>query len=511
MDVVEVAQVSFMSRYSSAAAKLFWTISAVARTVLPWLVVLGVPLLVLIAYRGSHAYATDFRAFYNAGHDYLHGRSPYGSSSLANLTSQQNFVYPLPAAAAFAPLSLLPFSIAAALFIGASIVFLCAALWLTDVRDVRCYAAAMVGLPTLTGLLFGTLSPLLALLLAIVWRFRDRGRAATFALAALVLLKVFLWPLAILFLARRQWRVVAGAIAIGVTAVLVSAIPVGLAPLRDYPGLLRAVSNFEAPLSFSIFSAASSLGVGQIAATLVSSLVGGTLVVLGVRAGRRGDDSLAFRALVAAAFALSPIVWPHYLVLLFVPLALTRPRYSPMWLGLAWLGANGFALDRWQFAVTIAVIVVSALQTGLVRVPQLPRRLAETAAYMAVVVATVILFVIGAAARPVVAALRPPPGPASGASGSALLRFAGGASHTCIRVWTSGIPRGSYATLTGPLGDGISLAGLATDGRSDLCARVGARTARIFSQAVARNPALLTLAVIAPSGRVVLSGRPRKL
>ena len=35
---------------------------------------------------------------------------------------------------------------------------------------------------------------------------------------------------------------------------------------------------------------------------------------------------------LAAALAASPIVWMHYFLLLLVPLALIRPRLSPLWL-----------------------------------------------------------------------------------------------------------------------------------------------------------------------------------
>src|SRR5262249_5046609 len=35
---------------------------------------------------------------------------------------------------------------------------------------------------------------------------------------------------------------------------------------------------------------------------------------------------------IAAALAASPIVWVHYFLLLLVPLALTQPRLSALWL-----------------------------------------------------------------------------------------------------------------------------------------------------------------------------------
>ena len=50
------------------------------------------------------------------------------------------------------------------------------------------------------------------------------------------------------------------------------------------------------------------------------------------RLAREDRDRRALTASIAAALALSPIVWIHYLVLLLAPLSLARPRLSPLWL-----------------------------------------------------------------------------------------------------------------------------------------------------------------------------------
>jgi hypothetical protein len=46
----------------------------------------------------------------------------------------------------------------------------------------------------------------------------------------------------------------------------------------------------------------------------------------------RDRDVAALTLVLAAALAASPIVWVHYFLLLLVPLALTRPRLSLLWL-----------------------------------------------------------------------------------------------------------------------------------------------------------------------------------
>jgi hypothetical protein len=58
------------------------------------------------------------------------------------------------------------------------------------------------------------------------------------------------------------------------------------------------------------------------------------LACLGVAAwlvGRPDGDRRAFAVVVAACIIASPIVWPNYAALLFVPIAVTWPRLSAAW------------------------------------------------------------------------------------------------------------------------------------------------------------------------------------
>ena len=71
---------------------------------------------------------------------------------------------------------------------------------------------------------------------------------------------------------------------------------------------------------------------------------------------------------MAATLALSPIVWLHYLVLLLVPLAIMRPRFSAIWLlpVLLWVSPKpGYAEGVLTFAPAIvAVILLVAMLRG---------------------------------------------------------------------------------------------------------------------------------------------------
>ena len=44
-----------------------------------------------------------------------------------------------------------------------------------------------------------------------------------------------------------------------------------------------------------------------------------------------GADAWTFAAATGAALALTPIAWLHYFVLLYVPIAIVRPRLSWLW------------------------------------------------------------------------------------------------------------------------------------------------------------------------------------
>jgi hypothetical protein len=76
----------------------------------------------------------------------------------------------------------------------------------------------------------------------------------------------------------------------------------------------------------------------EAAATVLSLVVAAAFLAAAARIARgeprgsRKRDVATLTLVLAAALAASPIVWVHYFLLLLVPLALTRPRLSPLWL-----------------------------------------------------------------------------------------------------------------------------------------------------------------------------------
>jgi hypothetical protein len=469
----------------------------VASTVMQWL--------------PGRSYGWDFRAYYDGGQSYLHLHSPYVDPSLPNLVSQQNFVYPPPLAALFAPISLIPYPVAAVLFIVGSGVLLGVALRILGVRDWRCYGAVLLGIPVQQGLALGTLSPLLAVLLALVWRYRDRTAVAAPALALLVVSKLFLWPVAILFLVTRRFRTLAAAVGISLVAVVATSLPLGLTVFSDYPQLVDAVSRLEATSSISLYAFATSLGLSSVQSTVASFAVGGLLVVGAARAARR-DESRAFRILVVAALALSPIVWGHYLVVLVVPLALWKPRFSPVWLALSWVAGTGFLFGREAFfATTLFALILIPFQAGIVHLGSIQRafglsqlRAVPYAAAIAGLCIPAYAVALGTASSvPAVAALRPTSGSSNGA---VFVRLLTNRSRVCWRAWMHAVPPGSRAEIVSE--DPAAVVALAPLGRdgSVVCSPVLASDASRLLSAYRHGSARYTFIVTSRSGAVVLRG-----
>jgi hypothetical protein len=119
--------------------------------------------------------------------------------------------------------------------------------------------------------------------------------------------------------------------------------------------------------SYSPQSLVLALGAPTAVATVVVlavAVVGAALVVV---AGRSSDrDRKAFVAAIAVALVASPILWEHYLILLFIPMALAAPRLGRLWVAslLFWVSPDMKAFgSEWRILMTLtlgATIVVAA-------------------------------------------------------------------------------------------------------------------------------------------------------
>jgi len=260
------------------------------------------------------------------------------------------------------PFTLLPSEAAGVAFALFGLACMALALWLVGVRDWRVYGVVALWPSVLGDIRIAHLTPLLCLLAALVWRYRDRPWVSGIALGLAGGLKFLLWPLGIWLLATGRVRaaVVAAVVA---TASMLAVVP--FAPLHEYVDTLREVRNAFDQDGYSPFGILTQLGVSNAVAHLVTYAIGGALLVL---TWFRKSFPLA----IAAALVLSPIVWLDFYALAAIPLAITRPRLSWVWFlpVLAWgLPSSGIATDPlWgvmRLLVIFAVVLTAAAATGL--------------------------------------------------------------------------------------------------------------------------------------------------
>jgi alpha-1,2-mannosyltransferase len=278
----------------------------------------------------------DFRTFWQSGLDVLHGRSPYPLSLPTSATagSFRPFVYPAPAAAVMVPFALLPWPVAAILWVGLGFTALLGSLWLLEVRDWRVYGAVFVWPAVWSAIGNGSATLLLVFACAALWKFRSRPYVAGGLVALLVIFKLYLWPLAVWLLATRRIRATLLSAATTWVAVVGGWALIGFAGLAEYPRLLDRLTALVAGESYSPYAFARSLGAGTGGARLTMIALGAVLLVAVVAAGRRHErgDELAFMLAVAASLALTPIVWPHYFALLVVVVAIASRELDAGWL-----------------------------------------------------------------------------------------------------------------------------------------------------------------------------------
>jgi hypothetical protein len=286
---------------------------------------------------GFHTF--DFHTFWHSGRDLLHGRSPYPDSMplVAHQKTFRPFVYPAPAAVLIAPFALLPYAVADVVWWVIGVASIALALRLLGVRDWRCYGAAFASLPVFAALGNGSVSALLVLGTAALWRYRSRVWIAAAVLAGLVAAKLFLWPLGVWLLVTRRVRACLLSVVLAVAGAIAGWAVIGFAGMRDYPHLLDRLTALVAAESYSPYALFRSLGASPGLARLLMFGAGVLVLAAVVVVSRRPDgDRRAFTLALAAALVLSPIVWPHYLALLFVPIALAQPE-----IGLAWSAPIG--------------------------------------------------------------------------------------------------------------------------------------------------------------------------
>jgi hypothetical protein len=288
---------------------------------------------VTFGYLNSWPIGFDFRGtLWEPARALLDGAAIYPPPTREAIVLGNPAVYPPVFIIASVPLALLPVGAASWLWFCVLGVCVFVAMWILGVRDWRCFVLALTSPVTIHGLFYGNLTIVMVLLVAVAWRFRDHALIAGLALGTAVAAKLFVWPLLVWLLLTRRFRAAALALGTGALLVLGTWALIGFDGFREYPKLLRAVQDVYAERSISLSTVAGSFGAGVSLAVAVAACAGLLLLVISAWLARRRDgDRRAFALVVTACIVASPIVWPNYAALLFVPIAITWPRLAPAW------------------------------------------------------------------------------------------------------------------------------------------------------------------------------------
>ncbi len=325
---------------------------------------LGVPLLlcllpvivlILVARADipGHNLGVDFRGeLYPEARLVVHDHDPFPAPD-ADLSHGINRIFPVPAALLVSPFTLLSVNAATLLFCALLVIALAATLRLLGVTDWRVYGVVLLWAPTISALQTANLTIILALLVAVAWRFRERRFVPGVAIGLAIALKLFLWPLALLLLVQRRFAaaVVAGCLTLAGTLLVLPFVT-----LSDYVRLMQNMSDTFGPGSYDLNGLLIQSGVADAGnARLVAYAAG--LAVLALALARRSLGLTVFASLM-----LSPIVWLHYFVLLVVPISLRWPRLATAWfIPLLFWVCPGNAIHVRAHHILIALIVVATV------------------------------------------------------------------------------------------------------------------------------------------------------
>jgi len=285
----------------------------------------------------------DFLAYDGAVRHLLAGEPLYDTTATA--TGKLGlFLYPPSFALLLLPVALVPTELASSIWVYLVIVAAVAAIWVLPVSwTIRWVLTIAMGLsaPLVGAIAQGQVGPLLFLLLALAWRYLDRPGVVGAALALGMTIKI--QPVILVAWAIGTGRRRAAAIAIaGAAAVaLVATAFVGPGAWADLVSVLaRTNQPILTPNSVGIGRLAFEAGASETISTFLYAANIGLVAVAFVVAIRRASPVASFLVGAVASQMISPVIWEHYAVVLFLPVA--------------WLLSRG---RRWAILILVATSV----------------------------------------------------------------------------------------------------------------------------------------------------------
>lgn len=313
----------------------------------------------------SYTLGCDYLAYDAAARRWLVGGAPY-DLSITQTGSCGTYQYPPAFLLAIAPLTWLSPEAATWVWIGICVVCLFGAVALMPVPfEVRLVTLALAGTswPMMFAIKVGALGPLLLLVFVLAWRWLDRPLrlALSVGIGALVKLQPALLLLWMALTGR--WRAMLMTIGIGAVVLTAGFLLDGRSWLdfftvtRTLSGSALAVPANFAPASIAYFAGASE-GLAQ--AIGVAHTLG--VLILVVIASRRADGDASLLVTAVASQIVSPVMWDHYIVVLFLPIAwlLARRQY--------WVLAIGVALNAMFVLLVPPILYVVAMDAVMVAV-----------------------------------------------------------------------------------------------------------------------------------------------
>lgn len=287
--------------------------------------------LALVTVRGGNL-GFDFEAYARASQRILDG-APLYDLSVRVAGEAAAFFYPPAFALAFIPFAVLPHDVGlwqwTALAIGSIGVGVAILPVKPRVRWIV-LALCVIDWPILYSILLSQVGPLLFLLFAIGWRWRDNPVVLGLSIAAGALIKV--QPIILLGWAglTGRWRAVVVSLGTIAVAALVATVVFGPGVWSDYFALLgRVNSSVTTPNGYSVGAIAYQNGVAEGTAQAIQLVVTVAVVAVVAIAILTASHEVSYITTVVASQILSPLVWDHYAVVLILPTAwlLERGRW----------------------------------------------------------------------------------------------------------------------------------------------------------------------------------------
>ncbi len=326
----------------------------------------------------------DFSSYYTACVAIRQGKNPYHvdllplSAQLGLDSGEMNHIADTPPfLVAFEPLTLLPPRIAHALWQSFNLILLAASLWmllgtpssiagLMSTERWSIAALALIYPPVAQNLMFAQTQIVILFLLVVAMRaLEDGGEAVAGAAIALAgLLRAYPFLLLFYLAIRSRWSALRWALITTVVGVSLTFASLGIDRSLSWIHVLSwTTGEWQAGRAFNVAVAGfisrmfwysfgeqlpRAINLMRSAAVLAAQLGFLALtVVASMRAGLdRRREGAVYALWTATAVVISPIAWPHYMVLLLIPFVTlaTELRVTPGASRAAWMAAANFVL-----------------------------------------------------------------------------------------------------------------------------------------------------------------------